>query len=249
MSNADYQLTTAELDDATSKLKEAMYRASESLFDMCRIMCDICERQLWKSKYASQEEYAKEEFGRSARWMRQVASLLPVLEAAKRVGGELPNYRQAIALASVPEEDIEHVWEEASSNGDPTAESVKLAKRTIAHRKKHKTVTKAEEVEDDDEGDEEPCADEDVVAAASEIFNSILSNYDAAIREARAIRMSKVSGYLDLVWNQYETLHKNLRATVAGCGPHCLCEACDGDGCASCGSTGFLNKATARNTL
>jgi truncated hemoglobin YjbI len=117
-----------ELTDCEEKIEANLSGFWDCLFSFSKIR----ELKLWRKHYESFEEYCEQRWDITSRRMNQLIKAHEVKTSLPKEFAKLiTNAAQAAAVANVPEEQREEVLEEASRNGDITANGITEAAETV----------------------------------------------------------------------------------------------------------------------
>lgn len=242
-------LTTTEHDDL-ARLETKIAKGLAYFMDVGQALAIVRDRRLYRAKHETFEDYCQE------KWHLPRRRAYQIMEAAGGVEGldtesvckklHTPiKERQALALASVPKEDRQAVFDEAvetapkNGNGKPKF-TAKHVQKVVAKRKEPTTDTTPSVK--DEIGRVIPTPDIRAVFELRKDFRAIYATFVQAKKDLLAIMNTPAGVYLDE--QEIETRMKDARNLVTTYTmPHAVCPFCGGNNpktCKACKQSGWM---------
>lgn len=131
------QLTESEVKEF-DRLESIVQDGISKALEVCLALATIRDKRLYRREYDTFEEYCQERWNFTRQYASLMISASKAAEMVKPSQGQVPTtVRQGRALADVPEEKRQEVWQEAveaSSGNQPSASVIEAAARKAQDR-------------------------------------------------------------------------------------------------------------------
>ncbi len=227
-------LSTTEVHRLES-LERVIDKGMRSFLDVGSALAEIRNDRLYRAQHDSFEDYCKERWGFTGSRGRQ---LIGAFEGIAGLPEDLPkpvNSAQAAALASVDEESRGEVWADALEDAEergaeqPTAQEIREAAARRAH----------------DNWATESAGDANI-AEVKPMMQQLLKTLSEAADQAERLAKTSAGAWLLTSGSALLKHIRDARDHVSSAKPAGACPICNGDGCARCFETGWVNSTRLR---
>lgn len=243
--------------EAFDRIAQAILNWRDATIDLAAVIVEAKEREIWKLKYDSWNDFCQLECGITKRWanklvvaskaMVQIANFEPpkVLQINGTSGNDVPTFdpqipsvAAAVELASVPTENQPAVLASAVSSGKVTAKSIAAAASVAV------PIQDVKDIRKDAVGRTIPAdviADWDRAAKVASTLRGCASEIKVTVERGLADKDIVFAEITNPTIAEAASLHYTLSQIA----PHAVCPCCQGKlkkNCQLCRKRGYISK-------